>query len=419
MQHVLITIIWVSFLAALAAFGLALQLSKLTIDPVRKLTHMARKISEGDFNQVIKTASRGEVGELATAFNLMATKIKEIIWLLGLDRDRMSAILSQMSDGIILVDDGSKISLINNAAKNMFKISDEESVGRTFVEAVRDYELDDMVQRCMQTKTQLTKMVETSRPRKTIMAIATPLENPTSCLLLLQDLTEMKRLETVRRDFVSNISHELRIPISSIKALAETLHAGAIDDASVSKDFLSKINQEADSLTQLVQELSELSRLESGEANIRKARLDIGELIGSAVRRLKAQADRAGLQINIDLKSTLPPIDADRNRIEQVLINLLHNAIKFTPPGGSITVSASSDGGGNRVSVADTGGGISTDDLPRIFERFYKADKARSGGGTGLGLAIAKHIIEAHDGKIWAESIEGRGATFTFTLPCK
>jgi two-component system phosphate regulon sensor histidine kinase PhoR len=349
----------------------------------------------------------------------MAAKIKETVWLLGMDRDRMSAILSQMSDGIVLVDAGNKISLINNAARNMFKVSDEESVGRTFVEAVRDYELDDMVKRSMQTKTQLTKIVETSRPRKTIMAIATPLENPPSCLLLLQDLTEIKRLETVRRDFVSNVSHELRIPIASIKALAETLHEGALNDSAVAKDFLSKINEESDNLTQLVQELGELSRLESGEANIRKSKFDIGELIGSAARRLKAQADRAGLQMNIDIKLTLPPVDADHGRIEQVLINLLHNAIKFTPPGGSITVSASSDDSGVRISIADTGVGIPADDLPRVFERFYKADKARSGGGTGLGLAIAKHIIEAHGGKIWAESVEGRGATFIFTLPYK
>jgi two-component system phosphate regulon sensor histidine kinase PhoR len=419
LHHVLITIIWVSFLAALAAFVLALQLSKLTIDPVRKLTRMARRISEGDLNQEITTASRGEVGELATAFNLMAAKIKETVWLLGMDRDRISAIMSQMSDGIILVDAGNKISMINNAAKNIFKITDEVSAGRAFVETIRDYELDDMVKRSMQTKTQLTRMVETSRPRKTIMAIATPLENPPSCLLLLQDLTEIKRLETVRRDFISNVSHELRIPIASIKALAETLHEGAIDDTAVAKEFLSKINTETDRLAQLVQELGELSRLESGEANIRKSKFDIGELIGSAARRLKAQADRAGLQMNIDIKLTLPPVDADRGRMEQVLVNLLHNAIKFTPPGGSITVSASSDDSGVRISIADTGVGIPADDLPRVFERFYKADKARSGGGTGLGLAIAKHIIEAHGGKIWAESVEGRGAKFIFTLPYK
>ena len=419
MHHVLITIIWVSFLAALAAFGLALQLSKLTIDPVRKLTHMARKIADGDLNQEIEKASRGEVGELATAFNLMAAKIKEIIWLLGLDRDRMSAILSQMSDGIILIDAESRISMINNTAKNIFKITDEKSVGRTFVEAVRDYELDDIVQHSLKTKTQLTRMVETNHPRKTIMAIATPLEEPLICLLLLQDLTEMKRLETVRRDFISNVSHELRIPIASIKALAETLHAGAIDDAAVSKDFLSKINEEADDLTQLVQELSELSRLESGSAPLKKASVYIAELIASVGQRLKAQADRASLQINIDLKSILPPIDADRDRIEHVLVNLLHNAIKFTPPGGTITVSASSENNNIRVSVTDTGVGIPADDLPRIFERFYKADRARSGGGTGLGLAIVKHIIEAHGGKVWAQSVEGKGATFTFTLPYK
>ena len=237
------------------------------------------------------------------------------------------------------------------------------------------------------------------------------------------ELQEAKKLAEAANNskstFLSNVSHELRIPIASIKALAETLHAGAIDDAAVSKDFLSKINEEADDLTQLVQELSELSRLESGSAPLKKASVYIAELIASVGQRLKAQADRASLQINIDLKSILPPIDADRDRIEHVLVNLLHNAIKFTPPGGTITVSASSENNNIRVSVTDTGVGIPADDLPRIFERFYKADRARSGGGTGLGLAIVKHIIEAHGGKVWAQSVEGKGATFTFTLPYK
>ena len=418
LHYVLITIIWVSFLAALAAFLLALQLSKLTIDPVRKLTRMARKIADGDLNQEIEKASRGEIGELATAFNLMAAKIKEIIWLLGLDRDRMSAILSQMSDGIILIDSGGKITVVNEAAKEIFQISEESAVGRTFIEVVHDYELHGLVSKCIESKKECAGSVEISGTKQFLMAIATPLEGA-GCLLLLQNLTELKRLDVVKRDLSANISHELRLPIASIKALAETLAQGAIDDPSVAKEFLGQINAETDRLAQLVQELGDLSRIESGQSPLVKQNMGIGEVIKRAAERIKPQADRAGLSINIDIASELPPVAADRDRIEQALVNLLHNSIKFTPSGGGITISAVSSGDSLQVSVSDSGVGIPAGDLPRIFERFYKADRARSGGGTGLGLAIVKHIIEAHGGKVWAQSVEGKGATFTFTLPYK
>jgi len=418
LHYVLITIIWVSFLAALAAFLLALQLSKLTIDPVRKLTRMARKIADGDLNQEIEKASRGEIGELATAFNLMAAKIKEIIWLLGLDRDRMSAILSQMSDGIILIDSGGKITVVNEAAKEIFQISEESAVGRTFIEVVHDYELHGLVSKCIESKKECAGSVEISGTKQFLMAIATPLEGA-GCLLLLQNLTELKRLDVVKRDLSANISHELRLPIASIKALAETLAQGAIDDPSVAKEFLGQINAETDRLAQLVQELGDLSRIESGQSPLVKQNMGIGEVIKRAAERIKPQADRAGLSINIDIASELPPVAADRDRIEQALVNLLHNSIKFTPSGGGITISAVSSGDSLQVSVSDSGVGIPAGDLPRIFERFYKADRARSGGGTGLGLAIVKHIIEAHGGKVCAQSIEGKGTTFTFTLPCK
>ena len=236
---------------------------------------------------------------------------------------------------------------------------------------------------------------------------------------MLQNLTELKRLDAVKRDLSANISHELRMPIASIKALAETLAQGAIDDPSVAKEFLGQINAETDRLAQIVQELGDLSRIESGQTPLTKRKIGIGEIVTKAAERIKPQADRAGLSIKIDITSNLPPVTADRDRIEQALVNLLHNSMKFTPSGGGITISAVSSGDFLQVSVADTGIGIPADDLPRIFERFYKADRARSGGGTGLGLAIVKHIIDAHGGKIWAESVEGKGTTFTFKLPYK
>lgn len=415
--HMNITIIWVSILAAIIVVLLSIQMSKITIEPVKKLTQMSRRIAEGDLDQEIETASRGEVGELATAFNLMASKLKEMVSMITIERDRMAVIFANMGDGIIVVGREGRVLTANEAALKLFQLSKDEVEGHSLAEAVRDYELNEIVQSCLETGEQKSGPVEIDRTRQFILAIATPLEDEGGCLLLMQNLTELRRLENVRRDFVANISHELRLPIASVKALAETLYDGAIDDPAVGRDFLQKINAEADRLTQMVQELGELSSIESGEAPFIESPFDIAGLIRDLAERLRPQADRAGVALEVDITGKLPEVSADSERIGQVLVNLVHNAIKFTPPGGTVTLSAVQEGNAIRASISDTGVGITADDLPRIFERFYKADKSRSSGGTGLGLAIAKHIIEAHGGRVWAESTAGKGSTFYFTLP--
>ena len=415
--HIGRTVTWGAVIAVIVAIVVALQISKVTTEPVKKLTQASRKMAEGELEHEIPVSSRDEVGELARAFNLMAARLKEMVALITTERDRMAAILCHMGDAIFVVDGDSKVTTMNQAAERMLQLSQDKALGQTFIEVARDYELDGMLQRCLESRQQQKGLVETRPGRQSLGVIATPLEGETGCLLLLQDLTELRRLETVRRDFVANISHELRTPIASLKALAETLQEGAIEDSSVAKDFLDKINAEVDRLAQMVQELSELSRIESGEVTLQKKPLDVAEAIGYAVERLGAQYERAGLTLEVEAPADLPRALADGERVEQVLLNLVHNAIKFTPPGGRIAVSARAEGGDILVSVVDTGVGIPADDLPRVFERFYKADKARAGGGTGMGLAIARHIIEAHGGRVWAESVEGRGAAFHFTLP--
>jgi two-component system phosphate regulon sensor histidine kinase PhoR len=415
--HINRTIIWGAVIAAAVAILLALQLSRIVTRPVKKLTQASKKMAEGELDQEIRVTSRDEVGELAKAFNRMAARLKEMVTLTTTERDRMAAILSNMGDGIFVVDGDSKVTMVNQAALRILQLAENEAQGRTFVEAVQDYELNSLLQRCLETREQQTGTVETSPRKQFLGVIVTPLKDEGGCLLLIQDLTKLRWLETVRRDFVANISHELRTPTASIKALAETLQEGAIDDPYLAKDFLGKINAEVDRLTQMVQELGELSRIESGEALLQKKPFDMAETMEQATSRLKAQADRAGLSLNIAIPSPLPQALADRDKVEQVLVNLIHNAIKFTPPGGKIDISAKAEGNSILVSVADTGVGIPADDLPRIFERFYKVDRARTGSGIGLGLAIAKHIVEAHGGRIWAESIEGRGSTFYFTMP--
>lgn len=414
--HVNMVIIVGALVAAALAILLAFQITRITVEPVKKLTKVSQRMAEGDLDQEIVVTSMDEVGQLARAFNLMASQLKQMMALITAERDRMAVILAHMDDAIFVIDGDSRVTMLNRAAEKIFQISKDMALGHIFIEVVRDYELDALLQHCLTTREQQTGLVEV-RPRKQLLgAIVTPFQGEPGCLVLVQDLTELRKLETIRRDFIANLSHELRTPITSLKALTETLRDGAIEQPSVAKDFLDKMNFEVDRLAQMVQEMGDLSRIESGEAPLRRP-INIADIVVRAVERLKAQSERAGLRLETQIALGLPQVSADEGRVEQALLNLIHNAIKFTPPGGRIDVTARVDGNNLLVSVSDTGVGISPDDLPRVFERFYKADRARAGGGTGLGLAIAKHIIEAHGGRIWAESIEGKGSTFSFTLP--
>jgi two-component system, OmpR family, phosphate regulon sensor histidine kinase PhoR len=417
LEHVNQIIIIGAVIAAVIAILLAFQILRITTGPVKKLTQLSKKMAEGELDQEIQITSRDEVGELARAFNQMAARLKEMVALVTNERDMMATILSNIDDAIFMVDRDSKVTTMNQAAERISQTQTNKALGHTFIEVVRDHELNEVLQHCLSTREQQTGAVEIKPQKQLLSMIATPLSGDSGCLVHIRDLTELRRLEMIRQDFISNISHELRTPIASVKALAETLNEGAIEDPSVAKDFLSRINVEADKLAQMVQELGELSRIESREAPLQKRHINMADAIEHAVDRLRAQSDRAGLNLDIDIPPTLPKVMADEARVEQVLVNLIHNAIKFTPSGGRISISAKVKDNFILVSVSDTGVGIPADDLPRIFERFYKADKSRSGGGTGLGLAIAKHIVEAHGGRIWAESTEGRGSTFNFTLP--
>jgi two-component system phosphate regulon sensor histidine kinase PhoR len=400
-----------------AAVLLAFWLSSLFRGPIHKLSQAARQISHGNYKQEIEIYSEDEIGDLAAIFQHMANQLKDNVAEITADRDRLAVVLAQMGDAIFIVNRQSKILMTNPAAERIFQTPQATLLERTFIEAVHDYEIDNILQQAMTTRKQQTGFIE-SRPTKQFLGvIATPLPARSDYLVIVQDLTNLRRLETVRRDFVANVSHELRTPIASLKALSETLIEGALDDRNVASEFLKKINVEVDKLSQMVQELVQLSQIESGQTALKKSPTPIGEVIGSAINRLQPLAERAGLSLKMEVSTDLPPVTIDKERIEQVLVNLIHNAIKFTPSGGSVRVTAVKAGGKIEVAVEDNGIGISQDDLPRMFERFYKTDKSRTSGGTGLGLSIAKHIVQAHGGEIRVESREGKGSTFTFSLP--
>ena len=412
------TLAGATLLTLLLSLVLAVLIAERTTRPLRELTAAAEQMAHGELDVRIHPTTRDEVARLGEAFNEMAFAFQGEMSEVTEQRNNLSAVLTHMTDGAIITDEQGRVSLINPAAVRLLGLRSGQDTGESLVAAVRDHQVVDVWQRCRQTGREQSDLVELGGRGPFVRVIATPLQDQSDggALLILQDLTQARRLETVRRDFISNISHELRNPLAALKALVDTLRDGALDDRPMAERFLVQMDAEVDAMTQMVRELLELSRIESGRVPLRLQAVAVADLIASPVERLRPQAERAGLTLTVEPLDALPLVNADGERLQQVLVNLIHNAIKFTPPGGHIAVSAEA---GDMVTIAvrDTGVGIAAGDLTRIFERFYKADRARSGGGTGLGLAIAKHIVQAHGGQIWAESIEGQGATFRFTLP--
>ena len=404
---------------ALLAALLAILIAGRTTQPLRQLTAVAERMAAGDLDARLFPSSRDEVGQLTRAFNHMADQIREQVTTLAEEQGRLAAVLDHMADGVLITDAGGQVRLVNAAAARLLETDEEQALGRSFAQVAPYHPLIELWKACRELGEEQIEMVEVSHHGLFLQAIVTPFQEAGSegYLVILQDLTRIRRLETVRRDFISNISHELRTPLAGLKALVDTLRGGAIKDPPAAKRFLKRMDAEVDALTQMVEELLELSRVESGQAPLRLAPTPVAEVVVPPVDRLRPQAERAGLEITVLLPPKLPPVLADADRARLVLTNLVHNAVKFTPPGGRITVAARPAGEDMVFSVEDTGVGIPAENLPRIFERFYKADRARSGGGTGLGLAIAKHIVQGHGGRLWAESVEGQGSTFSFTLP--
>ncbi|MGZ9166618.1 MAG: sensor histidine kinase, partial [Anaerolineales bacterium] len=334
---------------------------------------------------------------------------------LDAERARLATVLDQITDGVLIADAQGLIQFANPAAGKLFQTSNP--LNRSIAEVVRNHQLVEAWRRSQQTRQMQSESIEIPARHQFLQLVVIPDKHTSGSLLLVQDLTRLRRLETVRRDFVSNLSHELRTPLASLKALAETLQEGALEDPPAARRFIGQIHTEVDALTQMVTELLELSRIESGRLSLDLEPVAAYDLLDSASRRMQLQVERAGLLLRLECADNLPKVRIDSQRLEQVLVNLIHNAVKFTRPGGEVVLLAGSDYGFVRFAVHDTGAGIPADEVTRIFERFYRVDKSRAGRGTGLGLSIAKHIVEAHGGKIWAESIEGQGSTFYFTIP--
>ncbi len=410
-------------LAFILAIMISFLASALISKPIRNISWVARDIAHGDFSKRIQTASSDEIGDLSKTFNYMSEQIKLRLEELNLSRSRLEAVLLSMFEGVMVIDSKGVILLMNQALKDLLLVKDEPT-GKKPIEVVRNIEIQEIADCALKRECDL-KAAEISvlGPDEKILSIhATAVVregNAEGAVLVFHDITNLRRLEKIRQDFVANVSHELRTPISSIKGYAETLLEGALDDKENAKDFLKIIYSDSDRLARLVDDLLDLSKIESGKLKMALRPCKIKPLIERVILRMDKQAKDKSISIKVDVPKEIPLVYADEARIAQVLLNLIDNAIKYNHHAGTVTISAKDKDKFVQVDISDTGVGIPEKDLPRLFERFYRVDKARSRelGGTGLGLSIVKHIVQVHNGEVSVQSILGQGSTFSFTIP--
>ncbi len=418
-NRIIATISFSAVIVTAMSLALGYYLARRTSRSVRAVAEAAGRLASGDMEHRVEALSQDETRELAEAFNSMATTIRTNIQELSGERDKLSAVLDTMGDGVVVIGSEDQVELLNTAGQGLLGVGGPTSEGGRFMEVVRDYELQRLVSLCQETGERQYGEVELLQRGRFLSCIATPLSGDGSpgVLLTLHDLTRIRQVETTRREFVSNVSHELRTPLAAVRVMAETLERGALDEQEVARDFVRRIQGEIDRMNSMVEDLLELARLEGGQAMLNLAPVDLVSLMEDVRNQFRSQAEAKSVKVGIAAADGLPNVLGDEEKLRQVFSNLLNNALKFTPVEGEITLSARTEPRAIAVSVSDNGVGIPEEHLPHIFERFYKVDRSRRDGGTGLGLAIVKHIVQAHGGEVWVESREGGGSSFSFRLP--
>ena len=409
----------IGLVAAGISVGLALLLVRRTSTSITSFAKSTDRLAAGDLDrEQIRALATGSTEELASAFMRMSETIRGTVRDLSGERNKLTAVLNTMADGIVVVEADGRVSLMNQAAQLLLDVRTTDIQGTPLSEIARDHELLELVSGSMQSLELRQAHLDLLRQRRLVSAIAIPLGgNGAGVLLSLHDLTAFRQLETTRREFVSNVSHELRSPLASIRSMVETLSGGAIYDRTTAADFITRIEQDVRRMDTLVSELLELSRLESGQIVLDVRPLRLKPIATDTAAAFQDRSFGLGVRVAVDIPDDLPLVSGEPEKIRQVLTNLMDNALKFTPPGGTIALSALPDERIVATRVSNTGDGIAPEHLPHLFERFYKVDRSRRDQGTGLGLAIVKHIVLAHGGDVDVESRLGEGSTFTFTLP--
>ena len=378
---------------------------------------LSLRLEQGDYDHRLPAGTNDETRQLTDSFNRMADAIKGVVGRLSSERDTLSAVLATMADGIMVIGLTGQVTLLNPAARDLLGIRAQQIEGVRFVELVRDNEIFQVINRCQEEQSRQQIDVSLILPLRYLSVIATPLENNGGVLLTLHDLTRMRQVETSQKEFVSNVSHELRNPMASIKAMVETLESGAVNEPQVAADFLGRMRVDVDRINGLVNDLLELSRMESGQFKIEAEPVVLANLVHAVRKQFAETAMSQEVDISADVPVDLPRVMADGEKLAQVFVNLVENALKFTPASGAISIQAQAQDEYVQIRLKDTGIGVAPQHLPHIFERFYKVNRSRRDSGTGLGLSIVKQLVEAHGGRITVESKEGEGCEFTFTVP--
>ena len=408
------------------AFGIGLFVARRVTKPVLQMQAIARRMSEGDFTVRAPIRSPDEIGALGRALNGLAARLREKVHDLGHEQAKATAILDGMIEGVIAVDGRDVILLLNERARAMFGLDATRGERKPFLEVIRNRDLHEVFRESRARGEGAVSRRElrlASPVERRVQVNAVPLRlspDEVGVVMVLHDVTELRRLEQVRTEFVANVSHELRTPLTAIHGYLETLLAGALEERENARRFLEIVFRHTERLGRLLNDLTDLSNIELGRVSLKLAPTRLDEVVDAVLAIMSPRAVSGRVTLRSQVPPDLPTVLADRDRLVQVVINLVDNAIKYTPEGGRVTVKAEARADGQvAVDVVDTGIGIPPIDLPRITERFYRVDKARSRelGGTGLGLAIVKHLVVAHGGQLRIESEPGRGTTVRVTVP--
>ncbi len=403
------------------SFIMSTIFSRRITKPIEEVAQAAKGIAQGNYDMKIPVTATGEIKVLAESFNHMAENLYKTISELKEGKDKTEAVLGSMTESLVAVDDKCRIIMVNSAAEKLFKIKREKVLGRHLLEMLRNRELYDLVKDVVKNKKYMSQELKIITSEEKIFYInIVPIsgEKSSGAVAILRDITDLRKLEKVRTEFVANVSHELKTPLTSIAGFVETLLDGAYKSQDHCLYFLNIIKLETDRMTRLINELLYFSRIEAG-ISFKKTHVDLIEVVMKALSVLQTAIKEKRHKVNLDLPDTIKPILSDEDSLLQIVINLLDNAIKYTPDEGKIHIALAETHDEVIITIADNGVGIAENELDRIFERFYRVDRARGGKirGTGLGLAMVKHLVKGLGGKITVDSELGKGTTFRIFIP--
>ncbi|MHB9098800.1 MAG: sensor histidine kinase, partial [Syntrophales bacterium] len=404
---------------------IALLFSLKMLSPIRRLAAFVGQVRTGNLSGALRIDSRDEIGQLAESINEMVAALQEKIRTADAEKRKLESVFSSMQEGVVVLDAETRIESVNRGMEEMTGRQHGDVIGRTLLEAFRNSKLHDALERFREGKETICEELGLGDYRPVMMdvtfsAFRGETDGERKTILVFHDVTRLKKLERVRTDFVANVTHEIRTPLTAIIGFVETLLQGAIDDRQTARKFLETVRENAQRLNRLVDDLLTLSGFELGEMTLHPEGLSLADVLDQVLTVVTAQVTGKSLRMVREIPAETPRITADRDRLAQILLNIVDNAVKFTPPGGTVTVTASSEEQGYlTVRIADTGVGIPKGEIPRLGERFYRADRTRSRelGGTGLGLSIVKHLMKAHGGRMAIDSTPGHGTTVSLYFP--